>query len=31
MEKLIVRIASEIRYTAAPVRELIFSDPRAAE
>ena len=31
MEKLIVRIASEIRYTAAPVRELIFSASRAAE
>ena len=31
MEKLIVCIASEIRYTAAPVRELIFSASRAAE
>ena len=31
MEKLIARIASQIRYTAAPVRELILSASRTAE
>ena len=31
MEKLIVRISSEIRYTAAPVREMLLTASRADE